>query len=314
MVGARIARDGGLHPRVSQPCRVALTPASDRIAFCGNDYGGRQCAQVRRMGRHPVLVVRRAAAGVGELVHVDDVVVAEHRSIAKCDHRLRRHIAVEARVEQHLTADGGTAAIPCRECHRRSQRATRTVADDRQSCDVDAQLLRVPRNPFGGRICVVELGRCGELWSEPVVHRHDGGVRLGGKRSRQRLERMVGPHHHAAAVEVDQHGRARRGRGAVDPDGNLTGGSGDRAILDIRHRRHVVWMWCGLDRVPHGCQAALSHRWDRTERGDSRGGVRVECSLALRVETTAVTAAPAASGRQGLLRVRPSPSRHSQVG
>ena len=124
------------------------------------------------------MVVRGAAADVGEFVHVDDVVVAEHRRIGQCDDRRRRHVAVEARIQQHLTADGGAAAIPGRQGHRGSQRAAGTVADDRQSCHVDADLRCVPRNPFGRRICVVELGRCGELWREAVVHGHHGGVRL----------------------------------------------------------------------------------------------------------------------------------------
>ena len=103
----------------------------------------------------------------------------EHRRVGQCGDRRRGHVAVEARVEQHLAADAGSVAVAGGQRDRRGQRAAGTVADDRQPRDGrHPARSALSATHVGGRVGVVELGGRRVLRREPVVDGHHGGVRL----------------------------------------------------------------------------------------------------------------------------------------
>ena len=116
---------------------------------------------------------------------------------------------------------------------RRRPRVGRHRDPNRQHCGY----------PLGGGIGVVELCRRRRFGRQPVLDGNNGGARGRCQRAGQRLERVVGAHDQAAAVQVDQHRLPRIACGTVDPNRNRRR---DSHVGDVRHSRHVVGQRCKL--------------------------------------------------------------------
>jgi hypothetical protein len=170
-----------------------------------------------------------------------------------------RHVAVEPAVGQDLAEQSRMSPVPGPQGDERRQGPACAVAEHRDPVRQHADLGGVRGHPLGGGPRVLDLAGRLVLGSEVVVHRDHPVAGLGRQHRRQRSERVVAAHHHAAAVQVDEARQLGvRGR-AVDADRHGPVPARNLPCRHVRHLRQVRGVRHRLQAGPHGIEPDLTH-------------------------------------------------------
>src|SRR5690348_9888255 len=186
------------HPGGPEGSGIADPAVAQRIVLADLDQGRGQLAVV--LGEHggqPDI----ARIGVGQVVLTVGVHLqrGQERRV-RGGRRFHRHVG--GRVDQHLVADGGAAAVTGQQADYGREVAAGALPHDAQRT-VRPERSGVLRGPQHGRVAVVDGGREPVARREAVVHRHHDRVDVPGDLAAEPVTHAQLAEDEAAAVEVD---------------------------------------------------------------------------------------------------------------